>query len=41
MLEISFQVVHPQPGVEQIVECGDTRTYYEFHIPGGSASGYL
>lgn len=43
MLEIGDQVVHLQHGVGQIVkledrefERGDTRTYYEIHIPGGS-----
>ena len=43
MFEIGDQVVHPQHGVGQIVkledrefEHGDTRRYYEIHIPGGS-----
>jgi CarD family transcriptional regulator len=43
MFEIGDQVVHPQHGVGQIVkledrefERGDTRRYYEIHIPGGS-----
>jgi CarD family transcriptional regulator len=41
--EIGEQVVHPQHGVGQIVrledrefERGDSRTYYEIQIPGGS-----
>lgn len=41
--EIGERVVHPQYGVGQIVkledrefERGDTRRYYEIHIPGGS-----
>ena len=41
--EIGDRVVHPQHGVGQIVkleerefERGDTRRYYEIHIPGGS-----
>jgi CarD family transcriptional regulator len=41
--EIGDRVVHPQHGVGQIVkleerefERGDTRNYYEIHIPGGS-----
>ena len=43
MFEIGEQVVHPQHGVGQIVkledrefERGDSRRYYEIHIPGGS-----
>lgn len=43
MFEIGDRVVHPQHGVGQIVkledrefERGDSRTYYEIHIPGGS-----
>ncbi|MDQ2693624.1 MAG: hypothetical protein M3Y68_16420 [Chloroflexota bacterium] len=43
MFEIGDQVVHPQHGVGQIVkleerefERGETRRYYEIHIPGGS-----
>ena len=43
MFEIGDQVVHPQQGVGQIVnlenrefERGDSRRYYEIHIPGGS-----
>ncbi|HSL28508.1 MAG TPA: CarD family transcriptional regulator [Anaerolineales bacterium] len=43
MFEIGDQVVHPQHGVGKIVkledrefERGDTRRYYEIHIPGGS-----
>lgn len=43
MFEIGDQVVHPQHGVGQIVnlenrefERGDSRRYYEIHIPGGS-----
>ena len=43
MFEIGEQVVHPQHGVGQIVrledrefERGDSRTYYEIQIPGGS-----
>lgn len=43
MFEIGDKVVHPQHGVGQIVqleerefERGDTRRYYEIHIPGGS-----
>lgn len=43
MFEIGDRVVHPQYGVGQIVkledrefERGDTRRYYEMHIPGGS-----
>jgi CarD family transcriptional regulator len=43
MFEIGDRVVHPQHGVGQIVrledrefERGDTRRYYEIHIPGGS-----
>jgi CarD family transcriptional regulator len=43
MFEIGDRVVHPQHGVGQIVkledrefERGDTRKYYEIHIPGGS-----
>ena len=43
MFEIGDQVVHPQHGVGQIVkledrefERGDTRRYYEIHIPDGS-----
>ena len=43
MFQIGDQVVHPQHGVGQIVqleerefERGDSRTYYEIHIPGGS-----
>jgi CarD family transcriptional regulator len=43
MFEIGERVVHPQHGVGQIVkledrefERGDTRRYYEIHIPGGS-----
>jgi CarD family transcriptional regulator len=43
MFEIGEKVVHPQHGVGQIVkledrefERGDTRRYYEIHIPGGS-----
>ena len=41
--EIGDRVVHPQHGVGQVVqledrefERGDTRRYYEIHIPGGS-----
>lgn len=41
--EVGDKVVHPQHGVGQIVkledrefERGDTRRYYEIHIPGGS-----
>lgn len=43
MFEIGDTVVHPQHGVGQIVkledrefERGDTRRYYEIHIPGGT-----
>jgi CarD family transcriptional regulator len=43
MFEIGDQVVHPQHGVGHIVklenrefERGDTHSYYEIHIPGGS-----
>lgn len=43
MFEIGDSVVHPQHGVGQVVkledrefERGDTRRYYEIHIPGGS-----
>ena len=43
MFEVGDSVVHPQHGVGQIVkledrefERGDTRRYYEIHIPGGS-----
>lgn len=43
MFEIGDTVVHPQHGVGEIVrledrefERGDTRRYYEIHIPGGS-----
>jgi CarD family transcriptional regulator len=43
MFEIGDQVVHPQHGVGHIVkledrefERGDSRKYYEIHIPGGS-----
>jgi CarD family transcriptional regulator, regulator of rRNA transcription len=43
MFAIGDKVVHPQHGVGQIVkledrefERGDTRRYYEIHIPGGS-----
>jgi CarD family transcriptional regulator len=43
MFEIGEKVVHPQHGVGQIVkledrefERGETRRYYEIHIPGGS-----
>jgi CarD family transcriptional regulator len=43
MFEIGEQVVHPQHGVGQVVqmedrefERGDSRRYYEIHIPGGS-----
>jgi CarD family transcriptional regulator len=43
MFEIGDQVVHPQHGVGQIVkledrefERGDTRRYYEIHIPDSS-----
>ena len=43
MFEIGDRVVHPQHGVGQIVkleerefERGETRRYYEIHIPGGS-----
>ena len=43
MFDIGDQVVHPQHGVGQIVkledrefERGDSRKYYEVHIPGGS-----
>jgi CarD family transcriptional regulator len=43
MFEVGERVVHPQHGVGQIVnledrefERGDTQTYYEIHIPGGS-----
>lgn len=43
MFEIGERVVHPQHGVGQIVkledrefEHGDTRRYYEVHIPGGT-----
>ena len=43
MFEIGDRVVHPQHGVGQVVrledrefERGDTRRYYEIHIPGGS-----
>ena len=43
MFAIGDRVVHPQHGVGRIVkledrefERGDTRTYYEIHIPGGS-----
>lgn len=43
MFEIGQKVVHPQHGVGQIVkledrefERGETRRYYEIHIPGGS-----
>jgi len=43
LFEVGDQVVHPQHGVGQIVkledrefERGDTRRYYEIHIPGGS-----
>jgi CarD family transcriptional regulator len=43
MFEIGDKVVHPQHGVGQIVkledrefERGDTRKYYEIHIPGGT-----
>ena len=43
MFEIGDQVVHPQHGVGQIVkledrefEHGNSQTYYEIHIPGGS-----
>lgn len=43
MFEIGDRVVHPQHGVGEIVkledrefERGDTRRYYEIHIPGGS-----
>lgn len=43
MFDIGDRVVHPQHGVGQIVqlearefERGDTRRYYEIHIPGGS-----
>lgn len=43
MFEIGDRVVHPQHGVGQIVkledwefERGDSRRYYEIHIPGGS-----
>jgi RNA polymerase-interacting CarD/CdnL/TRCF family regulator len=43
MFEIGDKVVHPQHGVGQVVkledrefERGDSRRYYEIHIPGGS-----
>jgi RNA polymerase-interacting CarD/CdnL/TRCF family regulator len=43
MFEIGDKVVHPQYGVGQIVkledrefERGDSRRYYEIHIPVGS-----
>jgi RNA polymerase-interacting CarD/CdnL/TRCF family regulator len=43
VFEIGDQVVHPQHGVGQIVkledrefERGDTRRYYEIHIPGST-----
>jgi CarD family transcriptional regulator len=43
MFEIGETVVHPQHGVGQIIkledrefERGNTRRYYEMHIPGGS-----
>jgi CarD family transcriptional regulator len=43
MFEIGDQVVHPQHGVGLVVkledrefERGDSRRYYEIHIPGGS-----
>jgi CarD family transcriptional regulator len=43
MFEIGDRVVHPQHGVGQIVkleerefERGNSRKYYEIHIPGGS-----
>ena len=43
MFEIGDRVVHPQHGVGEIVkledrefERGDTRKYYEIHIPGGT-----
>ena len=43
MFQIGERVVHPQHGVGQIVqleerefERGETRIYYEIHIPGGS-----
>jgi RNA polymerase-interacting CarD/CdnL/TRCF family regulator len=43
LFEVGDKVVHPQYGVGQIVkledrefERGDSRRYYEIHIPGGS-----
>lgn len=43
MFEVGDRVVHPQHGVGHVVKLedrefqrGDTRRYYEIHIPGGS-----